>query len=70
MSTTTAAPVYLRPAEAAARIGVSVKTIADWRLKGTGPTYVRLGDSTRSPIRYPEDELAAYLAARTTRSER
>jgi len=70
VSTTTTAPAYLRPAEAAAMLGVSVPTLADWRLKGTGPTYVRLGDSTRHPIRYPVDDLTAYLDARTVRPER
>lgn len=34
---------YLTPAEAAAHLRVSAKTLANWRSNGTGPTYKKVG---------------------------
>jgi predicted DNA-binding transcriptional regulator AlpA len=34
---------WLRPRHAAAFLGVAVATLADWRYKGNGPPFKRLG---------------------------
>lgn len=34
----------LRPEEFAAMLGLSPRTLANWRSKGNGPTYVKIGD--------------------------
>lgn len=40
------------------RWGVSVKTLQDWRRKGTGPAFLKLGKS----IRYPHEIVEKYEA--------
>jgi DNA-binding transcriptional MerR regulator len=40
------------PAEAAELLGgVSVDTLRDWRYRGTGPAYVRVGQQVRYDLR-------------------
>ncbi|HEY3496220.1 MAG TPA: helix-turn-helix domain-containing protein [Polyangiaceae bacterium] len=45
------APEYLTTREAAALLGVSVRTLAALRAAGKGPRFVRLGHA----VRYPRD---------------
>lgn len=47
----------LTPAEAAALLGVSVRTLEDWRYRRTGPPWVRLGGQAR----YEPSELRRHL---------
>jgi len=61
MSTATASR-FLTPAQVAAEYGVPVGTLADWRLKGTGPAYVRLGPQR---VRYTREALDAWVTANT-----
>lgn len=56
------APQALRSKEAAARLGVSVRTLEDWRHKRTGPPFHRLG--TRLVVYY-EHELATWMESRS-----
>ena len=49
----------LTGAEAAERLGVSPRTLEDWRLRGGGPVYIKLG---RRLVRYGPDELDAFVA--------
>ncbi len=46
--------------EAAALLAVSPRTLADWRLDGKGPPYVKL----HGAIRYRLDDLEAFVSAR------
>lgn len=48
----------LSPKELADVLGVPVKTIYDWNLKGTGPKYVRVGRH----VRYRPADVEAWLA--------
>jgi excisionase family DNA binding protein len=48
-----AAPEYLTTREAAALLGVSVRTLATLRAEGWGPRHIRLGRA----VRYLRDEL-------------
>lgn len=50
-----------RPAEAADYIGVSPKTLRNWRSLKRGPKYVGRGHG----VRYPYRELEAWLKANT-----
>lgn len=53
-------PRRLSEREAAAYLGpVSVRTLQDWRAKGVGPTYTKLGRR----VAYAVADLDAYLAA-------
>ena len=54
----------LRPRDTALRIGVQQKTLANWRCKGRGPSFVRLGGPPgRGAVRYEAEAVEAWLAA-------
>jgi hypothetical protein len=52
------------PAEVASMLGVSARTLGEWRFTGDGPEFVKVG----SVVRYPHDALTDWMAAnrRTT----
>lgn len=51
----------LTPEEAAARLSVAVQTLAHWRVRGTGPSFIHL--SARC-VRYSESALEQWLSER------
>ncbi|MGS1120707.1 helix-turn-helix transcriptional regulator [Rhodanobacter sp. UC4436_H3] len=53
------APVRVTTKVAAEYLGVSVRTLEDWRAKGKGPKYMRIGHR----IRYEISELDTFIAA-------
>jgi excisionase family DNA binding protein len=52
----TAAPLWI-PAELATFLQVPEATLKDWRHKGTGPTYKRMGKH----VRYDQADVMAWL---------
>lgn len=50
----------LRNHEVAERLGVAVKTIDQWRSRGGGPPFVRIG----GVVRYRESDLERFVAER------
>jgi excisionase family DNA binding protein len=56
--------MLLTPREMAERLNCSTRKLERDRLTGAGPPYVKLG----ALIRYPEDELDAWLKSRIRRS--
>ncbi len=48
--------------EAAAMLGVSPRTLANWRTQGIGPAFVRVG-SVHSRTLYRVEDLTAWLDA-------
>lgn len=59
-----AAPIgadLLAPEDVAHELGIAPATLAAWRSRGTGPTFVKLGDRL---VRYRRADLSAYIAAR------
>lgn len=57
-------PVLLAVADAAAFLGLSVKTLANWRVSGAGPQFIKLG----SRVLYNRIDLEAFLAENTVSS--
>lgn len=59
----------LTVADAAVRLGLSVKTLANWRSAGQGPRFVKIrrGDArgTAGAIRYDVRELERFCSANT-----
>lgn len=55
----------LTPAETAQALNVSEFTLESWRVRGCGPSYVKL---TRKTVRYPLDEIELWLKNRTLSS--
>lgn len=51
----------LLPDEAAAWLGMSPRTLSDWRIAGTGPRFVKIGRL----VRYRVADLQEWVAART-----
>jgi excisionase family DNA binding protein len=51
--------------EAASVLRLSERTLERWRVAGIGPRFIRL---PRRSIRYPQQHLDAYLAARVVAS--
>lgn len=48
------------PAELAERLDVSVGTLANWRWRGEGPRYVKLGAARSSRVRYRAEDVTAW----------
>ena len=51
--------LHLLPAEAAARLRATTGTLANWRVKGCGPRFIKLGRK----VLYPLAELEAWERA-------
>lgn len=58
-----AQPLAFSTDDAAKLIGVSPKTLANWRCLGKGPAYIRLGKSPRAQVLYRYEDLDAWLNA-------
>lgn len=54
----------LNSAEAAAMLGISASTLANWRAAGKGPDYVRLG-AKRSPVGYRREGVISWIDSHT-----
>lgn len=57
-----AQPLAFSTVDAAKLLGVSAKTLANWRYLGKGPTYIRLGNSPRAQVLYRYEDLDAWLS--------
>jgi hypothetical protein len=53
---------YLRPEALAERWATTPKTLASWRHRGQGPTYIKIG----SAVRYALTDVLAYERAGRT----
>ena len=57
---TTTSVLAVSANEAAAMLGVSSRTLANWRTQGIGPAFVRVG-AVHSRTLYRVDDLSAWL---------
>lgn len=57
-------PLALSSEDAARALGVSPKTLANWRCAGRGPAYVHISDSPRSSVLYLMEDLEDWLRSR------
>jgi predicted DNA-binding transcriptional regulator AlpA len=48
---------YLKPIQVSERIGISVKTLSNWRVSGKGPKHVQVGRG----VKYPSDLLDQWI---------
>lgn len=55
----------MRCEQAAELLDVSTPTLTRWRQQGTGPTYVKLGEGPKAPVRYRPEDIEAYLEERS-----
>lgn len=61
-------PTYLDTNQLAQKFGIKAQTVRSWRLKGTGPRYIRLGPPRRGRVVYDMREIERWVAARVHRS--
>jgi hypothetical protein len=54
---------YLTPQQLADRWGLRPATLADWRVKGQGPRFVKPGRTLKARVRYSLDEIEAWERA-------
>lgn len=54
--------------EAARLLGVKPNTLEIWRWSGKGPSFIKLGDSPQSPVRYLRSVIMAWLTDRSFKS--
>ena len=50
----------LTPPQVAARLGIELVTLADWRWRKKGPAWLKIGRL----VRYPAPQLEAWIASR------
>ncbi len=59
------AALLLREEQAAALLGLAPRTLADWRMAGKGPRFVRL---SKRAVRYSKAELERWIEAQSYQS--
>ena len=55
------APELLTPKQVADMLKVDPETLERWRGKRQGPTWIKLGNGRRSPVRYRMADIQAFL---------
>lgn len=56
--------VFLTPKELAQRWKMSVETLSNWRVRGVGPVFVKMGSGSRGRVLYRLTDVEAYEAER------
>ncbi|EKE73775.1 helix-turn-helix transcriptional regulator [Oceanibaculum indicum] len=55
-------PTYLKTDQVAAILGVSVRTLENWRSTGGGPRFMRVG---KRAVRYRPEDVQAFVEGMT-----
>jgi len=64
-----AGAMMLTRGQVAFRLAVSLKTLSVWAADRVGPPFVKLGDARNAIVRYPSDELDAWVDSRRKASK-
>lgn len=56
--------IWYAPQEAGPRLGVAPQTLANWRVLGMGPAYIKISPGRAGRVRYSESAIRAWLAER------
>jgi predicted DNA-binding transcriptional regulator AlpA len=48
---------------AAAMLGLSHRTLANWRVQGRGPSHIKLSPGKRGAVRYMRSDIEAWLSS-------
>jgi excisionase family DNA binding protein len=51
----------LTPEEVADLLKVHLGTLENWRVRGEGPPFVKLGNKRRSPVRYRRKDIEDWI---------
>jgi hypothetical protein len=55
---------YFTTAELAARYGLHIGTIENWRQNGQGPRWIKVGDGHGAPVRYQIEDILSWEDSR------
>lgn len=58
-------PAMMTAAQVFEFTGISIETLSGWRKTGRGPTYVKMGEGPNGAVRYPREDLRAYIKGNT-----
>lgn len=56
---------YVNTKEAADMLGLSYKTLINWRSLGKGPRYYKLGNKRSSSILYKRNDIKKYIESQS-----
>lgn len=62
------AKTYNDTEQEADRTSFSKKTFENWRVRGEGPPYIKVGSGRNARVLYDPEEVDKWLAAQTVRS--
>lgn len=65
-----ALPKFLNENDAANLIGLTSRSLQAMRYDGTGPAFMKFGDSLRAPVRYCRSELIRWAQSHQRRCDR
>lgn len=60
----------LTPEEVADLLKVHPGTLENWRVRGEGPRFVKLGNKRRSPVRYRRQDVEDWIFTDIKRHEK
>ncbi|MFH1531827.1 MAG: helix-turn-helix domain-containing protein [Pseudomonadota bacterium] len=49
--------------QAAAALGIRLQTLRTWRMRGSGPRYVRMGGNRLGRVAYRPEDVSAWIEA-------
>lgn len=52
--------MLLTPKELAQRLKVTDGTLRKWRVFGSGPKFIKLGEGSKAPVRYRIEDVEAF----------
>ena len=60
-------PAYLTPQQASRFLGLRERTLGEWRRRGIGPRYSRIGGRPNGRVRYSVADLHNWMAGQVTK---
>jgi predicted DNA-binding transcriptional regulator AlpA len=60
----------LTPEQVAEMLQVHPGTLENWRVRGEGPPFVKLGNKRRSPVRYRRQDVEDWIYTDVKRDEK
>ena len=60
-------PAMMTANEVCEYTGISVDRLSKWRQAGRGPIWTKMGEGPTGAVRYPREDLRAYIEAHTVR---
>jgi Helix-turn-helix domain len=59
-------PAMMTAGQVAEYLGTTVKLLAQWRTRGSGPPWTKVTPGKAGLVRYPREDLRAFIRSNTT----